>query len=319
MAFLSIKNLFFSYKKTPVIADFSLEVREGTFTTLLGPSGCGKTTLLRLLGGFLEPASGKISMNGVTMNGILPNKRRVGVVFQDYALFPHLSVEQNLFYGLNIERNGRKYKESNKKIVLEMAEILGISELLGRFPSELSGGQQQRVALGRVLVLKPNILLMDEPLSSLDANLRKKVRAELKEIQKRLKITTIYVTHDREEALSLSDEIAVINEGRILQHGTPRKLYFNPADRFTASFMGETNFLDGRMVRPEWIEIFPADFFKEGQKGVVTDVEFLGSFTRYKVQVDGKTVLVDKNTVLQGAIKIGDEVRINILNECRLS
>lgn len=319
MAFLSIKNLFFSYKKTPVIADFSLEVREGTFTTLLGPSGCGKTTLLRLLGGFLEPASGKISMNGVTMNGILPNRRRVGVVFQDYALFPHLSVEQNLFYGLNIERNGRKYKESNKKIVLEMAEILGISELLGRFPSELSGGQQQRVALGRVLVLKPNILLMDEPLSSLDANLRKKVRAELKEIQKRLKITTIYVTHDREEALSLSDEIAVINEGRILQHGTPRKLYFNPADRFTASFMGETNFLDGRMVRPEWIEIFPADFFKEGQKGVVTDVEFLGSFTRYKVQVDGKTVLVDKNTVLQGAIKIGDEVRINILNECRLS
>ena len=317
MAFLSIKNLFFSYKKTPVIADFSLEVREGTFTTLLGPSGCGKTTLLRLLGGFLEPASGKISMNGVTMNGILPNKRRVGVVFQDYALFPHLSVEQNLFYGLNIERNGRKYKESNKKIVLEMAEILGISELLGRFPSELSGGQQQRVALGRVLVLKPNILLMDEPLSSLDANLRKKVRAELKEIQKRLKITTIYVTHDREEALSLSDEIAVMNEGRILQHGTPRELYFNPADRFTASFMGETNFWDERMVRPEWIEIFPADFSKEGQKGVVTDVEFLGSFTRYKVQVDGKTVLVDKNTVLQGAIKIGDEVRINILNECR--
>ncbi len=319
MAFLSIKNLFFSYKKTPVIADFSLEVREGTFTTLLGPSGCGKTTLLRLLGGFLEPASGKISMNGVTMNGILPNKRRVGVVFQDYALFPHLSVEQNLFYGLNIERNGRKYKESNKKIVLEMAELLGISELLGRFPSELSGGQQQRVALGRVLVLKPNILLMDEPLSSLDTNLRKKVRAELKEIQKRLKITTIYVTHDREEALSLSDEIAVMNEGRILQHGTPRELYFNPADRFTASFMGETNFFDGRMVRPEWIEIFPADFSKEGQKGVVTDIEFLGSFTRYKVQVDGKTVLVDKNTVLQGAIKIGDEVRINILNECRLS
>ena len=160
---------------------------------------------------------------------------------------------------------------------------------------------------------------MDEPLSSLDTNLRKKVRAELKEIQKRLKITTIYVTHDREEALSLSDEIAVMNEGRILQHGTPRELYFNPADKFTASFMGETNFLDERMVRPEWIEIFPADFSKEGQKGVVTEIEFLGSFTRYKVQVDGKTVLVDKNTVLQGAIKIGDEVRINILNECRFS
>lgn len=319
MAFLSIENLFFSYKKTPVIADFSLEVREGTFTTLLGPSGCGKTTLLRLLGGFLEPASGKISMNGVLMNGILPNKRRMGVVFQDYALFPHLSVEQNLFYGLNIERNGRKHKESNKKIVLEMAELLGISQLLDCFPWELSGGQQQRVALGRVLVLKPNILLMDEPLSSLDVNLRKKVRAELKEIQKRLNITTIYVTHDREEALSLSDEIAVMNEGRILQHGTPRELYFTPADRFTASFMGETNFFDGRMVRPEWIEIFPADFSKEGQKGVVTDVEFLGSFTRYKVQVDEKIVLVDRSTVLQGAIKIGDEVRINILNECRLS
>ena len=274
MAFLSIKNLFFSYKKTPVIADFSLEVREGTFTTLLGPSGCGKTTLLRLLGGFLEPASGKISMNGVLMNGILPNRRRMGIVFQDYALFPHLSVEQNLFYGLNIERNGRKYKESNKKIVLEMAEILGISELLGRFPSELSGGQQQRVALGRVLVLKPNILLMDEPLSSLDANLRKKVRAELKEIQKRLKITTVYVTHDREEALSLSDEIAVMNEGRILQHGTPRELYFNPADRFTASFMGETNSFDGRMVRPEWIEIFLRIFQRKGRRVLLRTSNF---------------------------------------------
>ncbi len=318
MVFLSIENLSFSYKTAPVIADFSLEVREGTFTTLLGASGCGKTTLLRLLGGFLEPASGKISMNGVPMNGILPNKRRIGIVFQDYALFPHLSVEQNLFYGLNIERKGKQFKESNKRIVLEMAESLGISQLLGRFPWELSGGQQQRVALGRVLVLKPNVLLMDEPLSSLDANLREKVRAELKEIQKRLKITTVYVTHDREEALSLSDEIAVMNEGRILQHGTPRELYFNPADRFTASFLGQANFFDERMVRPEWIEISPADFSGKGQKGVVTDIKFLGAFTRYKVHVDGKDILADKSTVLQGAIKIGDEVRINILNECRI-
>ena len=217
MSFLSIENLCFAYGKTRVIENFSLQVEEGSFTTLLGASGCGKTTLLRLISGFLEPDSGTIKIDGKIINGILPNKRKIGFVFQDYALFPHLTVEQNLFYGLNLKKRTKETKSENKNLVAQTAENLGLLNLLNRFPSELSGGQQQRVALGRVLVLQPSLLLMDEPLSSLDTNLRLKVREELKEIQKKLKITTVYVTHDQEEALSLSDKIAVMKDGKLLQ------------------------------------------------------------------------------------------------------
>ena len=251
MAFLSIENINFSYGKNEVIKKFSLEVEEGSFTTLLGSSGSGKTTLLRLLMGFLEPSDGKILIEGKSINGVLPNKRGMGFVFQDYALFPHLTVEQNLLYGL--KRNGKK--EENRELVLKTASSLGIDSLLRRFPAELSGGQQQRVALGRALVLKPRVLLMDEPLSSLDTNLRQKVRGELKEIQQKLKITTVYVTHDQEEALSLSDKIAVMNNGRLVQYGSPYEIYFEPEDRFTASFIGRANFIENKMVRPEWIKL----------------------------------------------------------------
>ena len=196
MELLKLENVKFAYKNTSVIEDFNLSVDEGSFTTLLGSSGCGKTTILRLISGFLNPDSGTIKINGEIQNNVLPNRRKVGMVFQDYALFPHLTVEQNLFYGLNLTRPSKEQKAQNEQIVKTTARNLDIESLMNRFPSELSGGQQQRVALGRALVLQPKILLMDEPLSSLDTNLRLKVREELKEIQQRLKITTVYVTHE---------------------------------------------------------------------------------------------------------------------------
>lgn len=298
MAFLSLDNISFSYNKTSVINNFSLNVEKGSFTTLLGASGCGKTTILKLISGFLEPSSGTITINDKTVNGVLPNKRKIGMVFQDYALFPHMTVEQNLLYGLKLEKGFSKNKEAAVKTVLETAKSLGIEELLKRFSSELSGGQQQRVALGRVLVLKPDLLLMDEPLSSLDTKLRIKVREELREIQKKLGITTIYVTHDQEEALGLSDKIAVINNGVIVQYDTPEKIYFEPQDKFVADFVGRANFLKENesqekemMVRPEWFSISKVKN-ESSFKGKVISVEFLGLYTRYKVELDGSNQIV---------------------------
>lgn len=318
MAFLSIENLCFSYGSTQIIKNFSIQAEEGSFTTLLGASGCGKTTLLRLVSGFLEPDSGTIKINGKIINGILPNKRKIGFVFQDYALFPHLTVEQNLFYGLNLKKRTKESKAENKNLVLQTAENLGLQNLLSRFPSELSGGQQQRVALGRVLVLQPSLLLMDEPLSSLDTNLRLKVREELKEIQKKLKITTLYVTHDQEEALSLSDEIAVMNDGKLLQHGTPRKIYFEPKDRFTAEFVGRANFLNGKMIRPEWVKISSGNIDSADFAGTVLGAEFLGSFTRYKIQLEDKIFIADQPTSFAEEILPGEKAGIFVLKECNL-
>ena len=320
MSFLSIENLCFAYGKTRVIENFSLQVEEGSFTTLLGASGCGKTTLLRLISGFLEPDSGTIKIDGKIINGILPNKRKIGFVFQDYALFPHLTVEQNLFYGLNLKKRTKETKSENKNLGAQTAENLGLLNLLNRFPSELSGGQQQRVALGRVLVLQPSLLLMDEPLSSLDTNLRLKVREELKEIQKKLKITTVYVTHDQEEALSLSDKIAVMKDGKLLQYGTPQQVYFEPKDSFTAEFVGQANFVNGKMFRPEWLKISKNSVVSADFTGTVIGSEFLGAFTRYKIQLENQNQIItaDEPTVSAEEIKIGDKVGIFVLKKCDL-
>lgn len=317
MAFLSIENLYFSYKEVSVIQNFSLDVKEGSFTTLLGESGCGKTTLLRLINGFLKPDSGTIKINGITVNEILPNKRKIGMVFQDYALFPHLTVMENLLYGLKINQQTKNQKKENEELVFETAKILGIENLLKRYPQELSGGQQQRVALGRVIVLKPNLLLMDEPLSSLDTKLRIKVREELKEIQKKLKITTVYVTHDQEEALSLSDEIAIINKGRLVQKASPKELYYKPKDFFVADFIGRANFLDSKLIRPEWIKISKVNSNSENSdlSGFINSKEFLGSITRFKIQVDKyqKEILVDQMTVESNEFEIHEKVNLKIL------
>ncbi len=313
MAFLSINNVSFSYGSKQILKDFSLDVEEGSFTTLLGSSGSGKTTLLRLISGFLDMQSGSIYVNGKLMNGVLPNKRKIGMVFQDYALFPHMTVEQNLYYGLKLKKKTKHNKEENRSLVLETAENLGLTDLLERFPWELSGGQQQRVALGRVLVLKPELLLMDEPLSSLDKNLRLKLRQELKEIQKSLKITTLYVTHDQEEAFGLSDKIALMNEGSLLQSGTPQELYFKPKNQYVAEFTGSVNYIDGKIVRPEWI------FIQKGEKkgasdlsGTVIKKEFLGSITRLEIRSGDQIIKADQNSIFTTEIQPGDQVEVFI-------
>lgn len=334
---LSLEKISFSYGDTKVIDDFSLNVEQGTFTTLLGSSGSGKTTLLRLVSGFLEPSSGEIKINGELVNGMRPEKRHLGMVFQDYALFPHLTVLQNLLYGLKINgipqsSDGRMAWSSKKKsmenllaVVDESTKILEIKNLYDRYPGELSGGQQQRVALGRALVLQPKILLMDEPLSSLDANLRQSVRAELRDIQRRLKITTVYVTHDQEEALSLSDRIAVLNGGRLSQYGSPRELYFSPENRFTAEFIGSVNFIfvDGKeyMVRPEWIRIKKTDTYFEkkdkwisGPEGTIVSQEFFGNRIRHKIKISQGMIYVDTFSVEDCEIKNGDTIKTAFVN-----
>lgn len=326
---LNLQNISFSYKKNnqPVIKNFSLQVEKGSFTTLLGPSGCGKTTLLRLISGFLEVESGIIELNGQNQKGIAPDKRKIGMVFQDYALFPHMTVKQNILYGLKNSRLKISKLECEEK-VQNIAKTLAIETLLDRFPNELSGGQQQRVALARALVLNPDVLLMDEPLSSLDTKLREKVRGELKQIQQELGITTIYVTHDQEEALSLSDKIAVINEGNLLQVGSPRDLYFKPQDRFTADFVGRANFLkineSEYIVRPEW---FVLNKSKETGmvEGIVKSISFLGDRTRFVILTDliGKnkiemSITADLPTLETNFLEIGRFVSLNIENKWKL-
>lgn len=334
MELLKLENVQFAYKDTPVIDDFNLSVEEGSFTTLLGSSGCGKTTVLKLISGFLNAQKGFIKINGEIQNGILPNKRKVGMVFQDYALFPHLTVAQNMMYGLNLKRTSKAQKLLNAETVRETARNLDIENLLNRFPSELSGGQQQRVALGRALVLQPKILLMDEPLSSLDTNLRLKVREELKEIQRRLKITTVYVTHDREEAFSLSDKIAVMDKGKIIQYDTPQNLYFSPCSRFAAEFSGAANFiqLEGKtfFVRPDWIEISgsepqnsdsavcSADDGEFTLPGKIVSLSFLGSRVEYKVETCAQIVTVDAHSICK-RYDAGQAVSLKILKRLELN
>lgn len=326
---LNLQNISFSYKKNnqPVIKNFSLQVEKGSFTTLLGPSGCGKTTLLRLISGFLEVESGIIELNGQNQKGIVPDKRKIGMVFQDYALFPHMTVKQNILYGLKNSRLRISKLECEEKFQ-NIAKTLAIETLLDRFPNELSGGQQQRVALARALVLNPDVLLMDEPLSSLDTKLREKVRGELKQIQQELGITTIYVTHDQEEALSLSDKIAVINEGKLLQFGSPRDLYFKPQDSFTADFVGRANFIkideSDYIVRPEW---FILNKSKETGmvEGIVKSISFLGDRTRFVILTDliGKnkiemSITADLPTLETNFLEIGRFVSLNIENKWKL-
>ena len=308
-ASLTFKNVSFSFGNTRTIDDFFLEVKSGSFTTLLGPSGCGKTTLLKIVSGFLTPDSGSILIDGADCTFVPPEKRQIGMVFQDYALFPHMTVQKNLLYGLEIKNKNRK--EENFAKIHKTARILGIANLLERFPHELSGGQQQRVALGRALVLEPKILLMDEPLSSLDAKLRTQVREELKDVQSQIGITTLYVTHDQEEALSLSDTIAVLKAGKLQQVGTPRQIYFEPANDFVADAVGRANFIKltdlnefeidnpslkeakKLIVRPEWFLKINAGK-KETKNcltvsGTIVSTAFLGQTTRYRIRLDNET------------------------------
>ena len=331
---LSLKDISYSYKGSdaPVIKDFSLDVIKGSFTTLLGPSGCGKTTLLRLISGFLVPSGGTIELNGINQKGIEPDKRKIGMVFQDYALFPHMSVKQNILFGLKLKRDKttdkKLSKEQQEEKAASIAANLDLQNLLERFPNELSGGQQQRVALARALVLDPEILLMDEPLSSLDTKLREKVREELKIIQQKLKITTVYVTHDQEEALSLSDKIAVINDGSLLQYGTPRELYFKPQNDFTADFVGRANFVslenETYIIRPEWFELNKTE--KQGiVEGKVVSASFLGDRTRFVIaasKIEGSAcnvaITADLPTLETNFLEKDGSVSLNISHKWKI-
>lgn len=223
--------------------DVSLEIDEGCFFTILGPSGCGKTTILRIIAGFTRQDEGNIYFGKELINKIPPYKRNTGLVFQTYALWPHMRVFDNVAFGLDFQKN--VLKDEKERRVLDALNLVGLEGLERRFPSQISGGQQQRVALARALVIEPQVLLLDEPLSNLDAKLRVQMRTEIKRIQKRLGITTIYVTHDQEEALSISDEIAVIDNGAVQQIGNPRSIYEDPENGFVASFIGLANFIEG--------------------------------------------------------------------------
>ena len=313
---IRLSDCVMTYEDNTVLDHINLYINDKEFLTLLGPSGCGKTTTLRIIGGFLTPTSGDVLFDGVRINDVPPHKRAVNTVFQKYALFPHLNVFENVAFGLRIpktevvEENGkkrtRKVKISEEEIherVMEMLEVVNLKGFEKRSISQLSGGQQQRVAIARALVNKPKVLLLDEPLGALDLKLRKDMQNELKRIQQAMEITFIYVTHDQEEALAMSDTVVVMDGGKIQQIGSPEDIYNEPKNAFVADFIGESNIIDGIMrsdgvveifnrkfkcldkgfakdepvdvvIRPEDVDIVPVD---QGQlKGTVTNVTFKG-------------------------------------------
>ncbi len=308
---IDLKNISVSFDDQPILKNLNLYIRDGEFITLLGPSGCGKTTTLRIIAGFLEPDSGEVIFEGKTINGVPAYKRQVNTIFQRYALFPHLNVFDNIAFGL---KQQKKSKSEIQETVEEMLALVNLKGFEKRNIASLSGGQQQRVAIARALAVKPRVLLLDEPLGALDLKLRKDMQFELKNIQQRLGITFIYVTHDQEEALSMSDTIVVMNNGAIQQIGTPTDIYNEPKNAFVADFIGESNILDGIMhedftvefqgiqfkcvdkgfgknepvdvvVRPEDIDIVPAE--KGMLKGTVTSVTFKGVHYEIIVDIDG--------------------------------
>ena len=309
-----IEQVSFGYGRTQVLDNINLEVTRGEFFAFLGPSGSGKTTLLRLIAGFGTPSTGRIMIGERDLTRLPPWSRNVGMVFQSYALWPHMTVAKNVAFGL--ERRKFSRAEIDRKVRGALG-LVGLSAYADRRPAQLSGGQQQRVALARTLVIEPEVLLLDEPLSNLDARLRVEMRSELRRLQRKLGITAIYVTHDQEEANAIADRIAVLNEGSIQQIGTPLDLYDRPANRFVATFLGTANVVDGEIkpdgrfigangfamagVRepagPASISIRPQDIVVaangEGVAATVTECEFLGGFTRYRMQVGSQLIVVD--------------------------
>jgi len=323
-----VENITKRFGALEAVSRANLEIRNGELFTLLGPSGCGKTTLLRLLAGFYRADEGEIHFDDRQVNDVPPYERHIGMVFQNYALWPHMTVFQNVAYGLKLRKLPQAEIAERVQGVLRKVNLVGLE---ARYPGQLSGGQQQRVALARALVLNPDILLLDEPLSNLDAKIRVQVRAEIRKLQKELGITTVYVTHDQEEALSLSDRIAVFAQGKVLQVGLPKTLYERPASRFVADFIGTNNMVEGRVrlvearqgrlraetalgdllalpderfqpgdrcllcVRPENASVNgPAEGESNVLKGKITFASYLGNTLRYDVEVGtGVTFKVD--------------------------
>ena len=266
---IKLKNISISFDEEQIIDNMNLYIRDKEFITFLGPSGCGKTTTLRIIAGFLQPDSGEVIFDGKVINDLPPHKRQLNTIFQRYALFPHLNVYENIAFGLRLQKKSEK---EIKETVTEMLSLVNLKGFERRNISSLSGGQQQRVAIARALAVKPKILLLDEPLGALDLKLRKDMQVELKNIQKRLGITFIYVTHDQEEALSMSDTIVVMNGGKIQQIGTPLDIYNEPKNAFVADFIGESNIIEGVMRADFWVEM-AGNKFKCLDKGFGVDEE----------------------------------------------
>jgi ABC-type Fe3+/spermidine/putrescine transport system ATPase subunit len=338
----------------PAVDNVSLEIPPGSFTTFLGPSGCGKTTTLRMIAGFYEPDHGDIYIGARRINDVPAHRRKTAMVFQDYALFPHMTVADNVGYGLRLARLERS---SLERRVAETLQFLGLDGLERRFPNQLSGGQQQRVALARALVMSPEVLLLDEPLSNLDAKLRVSIRTELISIQRQLGLTTIYVTHDQDEALAMSDWVAVMNHGRVVQWGTPWDVYYKPTTSFMADFLGSVNLVRapvvaraaGRVtvrlgpatlelpfegaaerdeallsIRPETLTLNGNGSTPNGSvalPGEVVRRTFLGHVMRYTVRVEGQDWLVDQPDPGSGGLAEGSVTvlvnpsRVHVLSE----
>lgn len=269
---IELNNITKTFDDQQVLKGINLIINENEFLTLLGPSGCGKTTTLRIIAGFDEADSGELLFDGIEISKLPPYKREINTVFQKYALFPHLNVEENISFGLKLKKTEKSVIEQKVK---KMLKLVGLSGYEKRDVTSLSGGQQQRVAIARALINEPKVLLLDEPLGALDARLRKEMQTELKKIQKEVGITFIYVTHDQEEALSMSDTVVVMNDGYIQQIGTPIDVYNEPENRFVASFIGESNIIEGRMVRDCLVEFDGFEFecvdkgFKENEEAEI--------------------------------------------------
>ena len=342
MSYVEITALKKQFAANQVVRGVDLNIERGEFISLLGPSGCGKTTVLRMLAGFEHPTSGNITVEGTNVTTMATAKRGVGMVFQAYALFPNMTVANNVAFGLKV---AKKPAGEIKSRVAEMLELIKLPHLGERFPYQLSGGQQQRVALARALAVKPRILLLDEPLSALDAKIRVSLREEIRAVQKKLGITTVFVTHDQEEALSISDRIVVMSEGRIEQLGTPSEIYNKPATRFVASFVGTLTMLQATVanattgqlmiggqtlktahavnaaegatvslaLRPEAIRIGKGLAKSNALSVVVEEVNFLGSIIRIRTRIDAQHIDIDMfNQSANPVPKIGETIVISM-------
>jgi len=344
--FLSIQHVRKSFGDLTVVKDFNLDVEPGEFVSFLGPSGCGKTTVLRMVAGFEEPTAGKIVVEGKDVTSLRPNQRNIGMVFQAYALFPNLTVAQNIAFGLRVA--GAPKADQNRRVA-EMLDLIKLPQLGDRYPFQLSGGQQQRVALARALAPSPKLLLLDEPLSALDAKVRVSLRDEIRAIQKRLGITTVFVTHDQEEALSISDRIVVMYGGVAEQVATPYEIYNRPATKFVAYFVGTLNVLEGTVsdaakgtvtvgqgtvalkgklnghktgdpvtlaLRPEAIALGDYPGYDQKLTGKIADVHFLGSVIRVKVAVGKDIVSMDTfNKSTTPPPKVGEAASITFTGQ----
>ena len=307
---VSIKGLSRSFGDVRAVAGVDLDIYEGEFITLLGPSGSGKTTVLRIIAGFEKPDSGTIDLAGKDVSQLPPYERDVNTVFQDYALFPHMNVISNIEYGLKVKGVAKEECSARALEALKQVRLEGYGE---RKPSQLSGGQRQRVALARALVNRPSVLLLDEPLGALDLKLREQMQIELKELQREVGITFIFVTHDQEEALTMSDRIAVFNNGKIEQLGTPREIYENPVSSFVSEFVGQTNkiVMDGTRIniRPESVSVSKSEASgNRSLQGNLRDVIFVGAITRYLVDTSCGPVI---SVVPEGDLKVGDAVTVS--------